>query len=100
MPPAMSMMPEALLRWRASPEIAWMDTGVSSTLVAFSLLAVTTTSVSSALSAAGASAAAAALADIAALADRIPATERAMIREPLLFGTIFVTPDYVTPFGV
>jgi hypothetical protein len=58
-------------------------------LVAFSLLAVTTTSVSSALSAAGASAAAAALADIAALADRILATEIAMIREPLLLGTIF-----------
>src|SRR3569833_3721947 len=92
MSPAMSMIPDAPALCSASPDSAWIDAGVSNTLVACCLLAVTTTSVSSALSAAGASAAAAALADIAVLADRILATVIAMIREPFLFGTIFVTP--------
>jgi len=50
----MSMMPEAPERCRASPEIAWMETGVSNTLVAVSLLAVTVTSSSPKLSSAAA----------------------------------------------
>jgi hypothetical protein len=57
--PAISMIPAEPERCSASPEIACMDTGVSSTFVAFSLLAVTTISWRAELSAAGASAAAA-----------------------------------------
>src|SRR3569833_3668142 len=90
MSPAISMMPEAPALCSASPESAWIDAGVSNTLVAFSLLAVTTTSPSSAVSgAAGASAA------TATPADRMLATEIAMIREPLLFGTFFRPLVYV-----
>src|SRR6186713_274750 len=94
MAPAISMIPEALLRCSASPEMAWMDTGVSNTLVAFNLLAVTTTSPSSGLSDAGADPAGASAAT-ATPADSRPATVIAMIREPLLFGTIFLTPQIV-----
>src|SRR6266702_2380915 len=56
--PAISMIPAEPERCSASPEMAWMDTGVSSTFVAFSLLAVTVTSSSTALSAAVSAAAA------------------------------------------
>ena len=38
------MMPDTPAFCSASPEIAWIDVGVSSTLVAFNLLAVTDTS--------------------------------------------------------
>src|ERR1700683_3525638 len=42
--PAMLMMPDAPACCSASPLIAWMDAGMSSTLCALSLLAVTTIS--------------------------------------------------------
>src|SRR5579862_5348842 len=58
--PAISMIPADPERCSASPEIAWMDTGVSNTFWALSLFAVTTISSSAALSAAGAAPSAAA----------------------------------------
>ena len=46
MSPAMLMIPDAPAACSASPLMAWMDTGMSSTFWALSLLAVTTISFS------------------------------------------------------
>src|SRR5438105_1180542 len=77
--PAMSMIPAEPERCSASPEIAWMDTGVSRTFVAFSLLAVTTISARAELSGTGASAAAAGRCSVAI--ENTPARQSVTARE-------------------
>src|SRR3984957_10706606 len=86
--PATSMIPDTPWLCRASPEIAWIEAGVSSTLVALNLLAVTVTSSNTRLeSDDGASSAACATPGRTGketMPASEPSTEAAMMRDTVL----------------